>query len=1693
MALPGITNANEFYAAHYLESVLAGDIKKVRERWSEEAKAQLEADPNAEVKTPDAAFRALRKPWQKLREAELGISEDPAERLRLQRELVFQPLCEALGYPYAPKAEPVLFGGEAYQIPLLAEVKNAKGEPWLWVVECFNPSDQPADPLDLTIATSWACQIDDPALGLVLTDGDGRGSETWEELISERIFGQAIPPRWVLAVSRDQLLLIDRQKWAASRLLRFELNTLLGETNPDALLAAATLLHREHTCPTGGGTPLLDELDENSHKHAYEVSGDLKYALRRSIELLGNEAVHWIKGQKKGLFAERLDPRQLSLELLRFMYRLLFLFFIESRSKELGYAPMGNDVYRLGYSLECLRDLDTAELASEEDRESTYISESLDRLFQMIWEGYPKKGEAEATQPELEGSATPHVDTFQIVPLKAHLFDPERLPILNGLLKDEKGEKRWGKLRFRNVVLREVIELMSLTKEGKGKRRGRVSYAQLGINQLGAVYEALLSFRGFFAETDLYEVQPAPKKAKAASSVDDEEFGDDSGGDSEGDSGAESGESEYGISGYGASEYGAHEDGSADDNATTSAGGRASGQQHDELEVGHFVTAEQLKAYKADEIVPDPSSGEPKCYPKGTFIYRLAGRDREKSASYYTPESLTQCLVKYALKELLPGKSAADILQLKVCEPAMGSAAFLNEVVNQLAQAYLERRQQETGQSVPHEHYATELQKVKMRLADQNVFGVDLNPVAVELAEVSLWLNSIFTPEKGRAFVPWFSQQLQCGNSLIGARRQIVRVSQLPTGSGRSAKPTRLWHEHAPEELAWDALLPDDAIFHFLLPDPGMAAYGDKVIKGLEPEAIERCKRWNKAFVGEAFTEAQIAHLRRLSLLVDRLMQEWAEQQTQLRKRTTDPLPVWQEPGAQDPSGTSDAAWTPLRLKDRIQEQEVLGTGVANTNARLRLKWAMDYWCALWFWPIRQAGSLPSRDTWLLELSMILGDLEQGITPELGQTNLFADTQPRQLAVDFSDRHGFVDVQKLKREFERLRQVEAVAQRIRPLHWDLEFADLLKAGGFDLIVGNPPWLKVEWEEKGVIGDSDPMVLIRKVSASELAKRRSEAFSQHPNLRAAYLEEFEAQSGSQAFLNAVQNYSLLKGTKANLYKCFLPQAWRIASSRGAQGFLHPEGIFDDPNGGILREALYRWLKRHFQFENEVKLFPEIHNNIKYSINIYKSPAQGEQDFNFLSVANLFSPSTLSECLESVGLGPVPGIKDDMGQWELQGHPQRVIAVDEQILGLFARLYDAPGTPAAQARLPSLHTQQLINVLGKLASAPRKLGDINKDRAYSTQLWNETISQRDGTISRETSFPLTPSDLIMSGPLISVANPFFQTPKSICVTNRSYDTLDLSNLPDNYLPRSNYKPSPSAEEYRLRTPKVPWGKNDPITDFYRLATRRGAHPGDERSLRAIIVPPSFAHIDGIFSIALDDSAAMACTASAWSSIPIDFLHRTTGKQDFRDASAERLAIFSDNPPVLLRGLALNCLTTHYADLWSECWDESFQQQRWAKHDHRLPNSFFSNLTPTWQRECALRTDYARRQALVEIDVLVAQALKLSLDELITIYRVQFPVMQQYERDTWYDQNGRIVFTSSKGLTGVGFPRKGKGRGANKELGWEDIQDMKSGTVSRTILDDTLPGGPVQRTITYAAPWSKCDRVEDYRGVWEFFRDA
>ena len=192
----------------------------------------------------------------------------------------------------------------------------------------------------------------------------------------------------------------------------------------------------------------------------------------------------------------------------------------------------------------------------------------------------------------------------------------------------------------------------------------------------------------------------------------------------------------------------------------------------------------QLGNYKREEIVPNAEGTGPKLYEKGTFIYRLAGRDRIKSASYYTPESLTRCQIKYTLKELLPGKTAADILRFKLLEMALGSAAYLNELINQLALKYLELRQQELGQTIPHAAFEQELQKVKMRLADRNVFGVDLNPVAIELAEVSPGLASSWS-----AAIRWWAAGVR-STACISSPRRARRESLRSSGTNR---PRRSW------------------------------------------------------------------------------------------------------------------------------------------------------------------------------------------------------------------------------------------------------------------------------------------------------------------------------------------------------------------------------------------------------------------------------------------------------------------------------------------------------------------------------------------------------------------------------------------------------------------------------------------------------------------------------------------------------------------------------------------------------------------------------------------------------------------------------------------------------------------------------------------------------------------------------------
>ena len=1576
MDLTGIQNRNEYYTNHYFASIFEENAADTIKRWREAAQG-------TDVRTPWALLRDAGKNYFLIRNRQERCRGESAYMDTVTA--IGREILTALGYDAVaakPEIEEIPIIGK---VPVALEVSKDNGAPLLWTI-----LTEPMDDAELTLPGDQEESASD-ILGYAPFAADLRAGKNkpfpeeafvkapMEDLLGRLLYDLDESPRWIVLISENQLALIDRNKWNEKRFLVFDLDEIFGRNEESTLQAMAVLLHTESLCPKDGGS-LLDVLDDNSHKHASGVSRELKYALRQCIEILGNEVVYDMKErQHVGVFGKSL-AEDLTLQCLRYMYRILFMLFIEAKP-ELGYAPMKAQTYESGYSFESLREIcEQAEGDGEIDEDGNYLKNSLDKLFSLVYTGFPNDQKVPTNEDSLQG-------VFAIEPLKAHIFDPERTALIE-------------KAHLRNGKLLQIINLMSLSRGGKGQRRGRISYSNLGVNQLGAVYEALLSYRGFFAEEDLYEVKRA-------------------------------------------------------------------GDKVDELDVGYFIPLRDLEQYTEDERVRN-DDGTLRVHPRGEFIYRLAGREREKSASYYTPEVLTKCLVKYALKELLEGKSADDILELTVCEPAMGSAAFLNEAVSQLAEAYLERKQKETGLSIPHDQRQQELQKVKMLIADRNVYGIDLNPTAVELAEVSLWLNTIYQG----GYVPWFRTQIVNGNSLIGARRQCYTLSQA------QAEGPAAWYNSAPERVApgMNRSLRKQQVYHFLLGDPGMCAYNDKVIKELEPDKIAAIKKWNKNFT-RPLTDSEADDVLRLCGQIDALWDEHTRLRAEIKDKTTDPLSVWGQPQDEEHQRTT------IRDKDRIYESLYLSKGGSNASPYARLKAVMDYWCALWFWPIDKADELPSRMEFLFDVQMLLGlDVvsTKGDKRNAGQISVFDDYDLDPYAQELSARYGkygAVNLDQLRADFPRLRIADEVAQQQKFFHWELEFSDVFEErGGFDLVVGNPPWIKLEWNEEAVLGDKNPVLIVKDYKAAQINPIRPGLLTDEATYN-IYLDEYVSLTGQQVFLNAVVNYPLLRGQQTNLFRCFLPQAWEFSCENGIIAFLHPEGIYDDPKAGILRNVLYKRLRKHFQFQNELMLFPEVAHRATFSINIYGAYTK----VGFDTIANLFNASTIDECYSDDPSLRLYGFKDDNDNWSIQGHPDRIVHVGKRELGLFGKLFDG-SDDAFSARLPVIHAKQLLQVLSRFAEADRAIDSIKED-ILATQMWQETYSQADGTIKRNVCFPSTLKSLIYSGPHLGVGNPLFKTPREKCVLKSDFDPIDLLVCSNKYYQRTNYTPACSLEKYNELIQTAPWGLKYDAS--YRLVMRRMLNQSGERTLIAAVVPPETAHIHTMFGMQFKTTEELCTVATSYISLPFDFYVKSTGKSDILFGMASNMPyLASISSAAIARMLLLNCLTANYSTLWRDSFNSTFVHNEWAKLDSRLSQSRFTNLTSTWTWETPLRTDYERRQALVEIDVLTAMALGMTLDQLKTIYRIQFPVLQQYEADTWYDANGRIVFTTNRSLTGVGFDRKE----------WENgIKGAPAGKkFYRTITDDTQPGGPIQRTIEYLAPFDRCDREKDYETTWEFFEN-
>lgn len=1439
-------------------------------------------------------------------------------------------------------------------------------------------------------------------------------------------------PHYILMLAGNQVFLFDSDKWARGSYLQFSLDDLYFQgqiKNYRLHYALFHLLCCKEALAADGQTVLMDSLIEESYKNAYEVTKDLKEGVIFAVETLANEALYYWKQHNNIPVSDYTDDTfeaEVKDDCLTIIYRLLFLFYAESR-EELEILPVGDEVYKLGYSLESLRDLEMMRLNSQASRDGYFFDDSIRHLFGLLANGH------HAAESNIANKS------FRVRPIDSPLFNNKNLHHL-------------ADVRIRNIKWQEIIKALSLSK--KKNYCGRISYANLGVNQLGSVYESLLAFRGFYAEEDYIEVHKA-----------------------------------------------------------------------NEPQDGTFlVPYSRMGDFDISEVLTNPETGAPQILPKGTFVYRLNGRDRQKSASYYTPEVLTRSTVKYTLKSIIDDvrdnkRKATELLELKILEPAMGAAAFQNEVINQLAEAYLQhqqRQQREAGLTnwrISPDQYRNELQKVKAYIATHNVYGVDLNPTAVELGKLSLWLNVIHKDME----TPFFANRICVGNAVIGAWLKVYSKNEfygISERYGAKLKPNKWW-EKAPHKVKFFSNRVNRSVndvYHFLLPDANML--GVRSIKEQKKEHPAEEKRMTAILKNwtEPIGAYEFKILQRLSAKIDILLKDYFTNQISIEKYTNNRREIWD---GIDHSNQESLFKEEEQAESYARKQTLFDTRYGHDNAYRKLKLAMDYWCSLWFWEYKDAVSLPTREEYWEDIEALLDvdnekldnrtrkalertgmvsedtDVEYNRISE-EESQIVAKTQEELLTAAHGKTNLFSDEDPL-----RLKIVCCLAERYRFFHPMLEFIEVFwLRDGFDIICGNPPWLKLEFDEQGIISEKYPEIAIRNVSAPQARTMRDAFFNASPLLKQLYIDEETENACSAVFLNAKCNYPLLEGQQTNLFKCIIENGFSLLSDNGFMGLLHPEGVYDDPKGQILRKEIYRRLRYHFQYQNALNLFPIGHRE-KYGTSIYGNK---KINVNFNSINNLFIPQTIDACFAHDGHGTCGGIKVDE-KWNIAGHKDRIVHITEKELKVMADTFEQ-GTDPQSAKLVSIHAQQIMNVLEAFADFPKHVGDFNVNITVDL---DETGAVNEGIIKRETFYPNVENyEMVYNGPQIYVGNPSYKTPRTVCVNKADYDTIDLSSISNEYIARSNYRPIMPLSEYKKHVQGFCIGQDekgndvyDNWIDHYKVGFRKMINLSGERSLICAVLPRRTAHIHGVISSSFvrgDDTVDIAALCA---SIPMDFFMKTIAAQNLTSVRMQGFPLGIDekyNNAMRSRTLLLNCLTTAYADLWQEMWDGAYKDETWSKDDSRLKP--FSELHEDWSWDIPLRNYFERRLALVEIDVISAMALGLSLQDLEMIYTIQFPVLQQNENDTWYDAEGKIVFTCSKGLTGVGLDRKRNAK--TGMLGWEDIRGEQidentyrgnAPTHTHTIdpSKSELYGGQQQ---TFVAPYTRCDRIADYRTAWAHF---
>ena len=448
-----------------------------------------------------------------------------------------------------------------------------------------------------------------------------------------------------------------------------------------------------------------------------------------------------------------------------------------------------------------------------------------------------------------------------------------------------------------------------------------------------------------------------------------------------------------------------------------------------------------------------------------------------------------KCLLDSALDpvvdEAIRGKAGPEaeqaILDLKVCDPAVGSGHFLVGAAHRLARHLARTRAHSEGESEPSPLL---YQRALREVIGRCLYGVDLNPMAAELCRVGLWLEAL-EPGKPLTFL---DHHIRVGNSLLGATQELV-----------------------------DSGLPDEAF---------------KPIQGDEREFCSALRKRNK--------------------------KERASRQREMVLRVAEPRVEYDSLAAR--SRSLDGA--PDETLGEVHRKEEQFRGLVVSPEYRDQRQVADAWCAAFVWPKRLDGHAEPITT---EALRRMEENPQRTPPE------------------------------------QVKELERLANRFQFFHWHLEFPEVFERGGFDCVLGNPPWERVKLQEKEWFAERSPEIANSPNAAAR--KRMIAALEQQdPQLLADFTEALQKGSGITRLLRESGAFPLCGRGDINLYTVFAEAMRSLLNEHGRAGCVLQTGIAtDDTTKFFFQDVIEKQsLVSLFDFENRRGIFPDVDSRMKFSL-------------------------------------------------------------------------------------------------------------------------------------------------------------------------------------------------------------------------------------------------------------------------------------------------------------------------------------------------------------------------------------------------------------------------------------------------------------------------------------------------------------